>query len=167
LVTFFREQAAQYHEAAFLVKQTRARLLQLIEQKKRKALEGQDVEPCITRNGSIGEQLPLELIGGLFGREQQQRRPIGIGCQRLPDFHEATECLAAAGGSQKKARLHDKDLTAKERDSKAEFDVEVAILKVQPWRDFRFNMANEYEKFFMVKLKKTPVNIKETLTFKC
>ncbi len=59
-----------------------------------------------SRCRGIGEQLPFELERGLFGRQQDQRRTFGIFAQRITDFRQTAERLAAAGGAEKEACLH-------------------------------------------------------------
>jgi hypothetical protein len=60
---------------------------------------------AVERRG--GEQLAFELERGLFGREQNQWRACGCGGERGTDFRAAAEGFAAAGGTEKKACLHD------------------------------------------------------------
>jgi hypothetical protein len=52
------------------------------------------------------KQLPFELEGGLFGRQQDERWTIRACPQGGADFGKAAEGLAAAGGTEEEAHLH-------------------------------------------------------------
>ena len=105
-VALFGEQTAQDHEAAFLVEHSGSGFLQLGEDELREALEGKNVEAGVSGQGWVREQLALELVGGLLGRDEQQRRAFGGIGERVADFLEAAKRLAAARGAQDEARLH-------------------------------------------------------------
>ena len=101
------EQRAQDHDAAFVVQLFRRRDVQFFKDKLREALEGENLQARVAVKRIIGEQLALELEGGLFGREKNERRACGIFLERGTDFGEAAEGFTAAGGAEEKARLHD------------------------------------------------------------
>ena len=90
----------------------------MIEDEKSQALEGKNEEPRVAREGRPGEQLALELIRGLLGRDEQQGRAVGRGGKRGADFSEAAKGLAAAGGSEEKARLHGNVLAQRRAEAK-------------------------------------------------
>jgi hypothetical protein len=102
-----QEQRTQNHDAAFVGQKFRRRDVEFFKNETRETLEGQNVESRVTVQRIIGEQLAFKLEGGLFGREKNERRAFGIFFQCVADFGEAAEGFAAAGGSEKKARLHD------------------------------------------------------------
>ncbi len=69
-------------------------------------LEGKDLQARVAVERGVREQLAFKLKRGLFGREQNQRRAFRRGPQAGADFGQTAEGLAAAGGAEKKARLH-------------------------------------------------------------
>ncbi len=115
-----REQRAQDHDTALLVQEARRRFLQAVEQEEREAVEGQDVQARVTGGRGTGEQLALELIRRLLGRDEQERRPVRRGGQFPADFREAAKRLAAAGGSEDESCLHGTVLTQRRGDAKTQ-----------------------------------------------
>ena len=77
-----------------------------IQDESRGAFERQDMQTPESVKGIPGEQLPLELKGGLFGREQNQRPTFRRMNQLGADFGETAVCLAAAGGTEQEVDLH-------------------------------------------------------------
>jgi hypothetical protein len=71
------------------------------------------------------EQLAFELERGLFGREQNQRRAIGILAQGVADFGQTAEGFAAAGGAEKESRLHTGFFAQRRADAKKFINITV------------------------------------------
>ncbi len=105
------QQRAQHHDAAFIVQLVGRRDRQFFQDKSRQPVEGKNVQPRVTGQFPVGEQLAFELERGLFGRQQNQRPArLRLGAaifpQRGADFGKTAEGLAAAGGTEEKAHLH-------------------------------------------------------------
>jgi hypothetical protein len=100
------QQGAQHHDAAFVGQKFRRRDAELFQNESREPVEGKNVQSREAGNFAAGEQLTFELKCRLFGREQNQRRAVGIFPQRGADFLQTAERLAAAGGAEEKSRLH-------------------------------------------------------------
>jgi hypothetical protein len=100
------EQRAQHHDASFFGEKFGNRNAKLIENKFRKALEGENVQARVTGQIATGEKLAFQLEGRLLGREENERRAFRIAVQFFPDFAQATMRLAAASGAEKKTDLH-------------------------------------------------------------
>ena len=79
----------------------------MVEGELREPLEGKDSQARVALKRIVREQLAFELKRGLFGCEKNQRSAFGIFGQCGTHFREAAEGLAAAGGAEEKARLHD------------------------------------------------------------
>src|SRR5439155_18895567 len=73
----------------------------------RQALERKDEQPCVTRDGSVFEELPFELIRCLLRRNQQQRRAFLRNGEVVADVRKTTERLATPRRSQEQTDLHD------------------------------------------------------------
>jgi hypothetical protein len=101
------QQCTQNHCAAFIVQQFWRRDIKFFKNKLREPLKGKNVQPHVTVEGTMGEQLAFELESGLFGREKDKRRATGIVFEQGADFSEAAESFAAAGGAEKNSGLHD------------------------------------------------------------
>ena len=103
-----QQQGAQHHHAAFLGKQSRRhRDAERVEDEPREPLERKNVQPRVAlADGAVGKQLAFELKRGLFGREQNQRRAFRRCRQSGADFRQTAKCLAAAGRTEEKTRLH-------------------------------------------------------------
>ena len=71
-----QQQRAQHHYPTFLTQRGRRRDAQVVEDKLRQALEREDVQPGVTGQSWIREQLALKLKRRLFGREEYQRRAV-------------------------------------------------------------------------------------------
>ncbi len=100
------QQGAQHHHATFVVEPVGLRVGRFAEDELREAIKGKDLQPGVAVQFRIGEELAFELGGGLFGREQQERRAIGRRDQFTTNLREAAESLAAAGGAEQESRLH-------------------------------------------------------------
>ena len=99
-------QRPQNHDAPLLGERFRRVNLEVFQNELREPLEGQDVQPRVTLELRIAQQLTFELGSGLFGREQKQRRAVRRRDQFTADLRKAAEGLAAASGSEQKSRLH-------------------------------------------------------------
>ena len=106
LLVMPRQQCAQHHHAAFVIEQTRGRLAERGEQKIGEAVKRKNVQPRVTGQGVVREQLALDLKRGLFRREEQQRRPLRRALQLCADFLQALESFSSAGGAEQEADLH-------------------------------------------------------------
>src|SRR2546425_355348 len=68
--------------------------------------EGENLQSGIAGKRRISQQLPLQLISSLLRREQDQCRSVRRGRERLTNFRQATEGLAAPRWPQKQMHLH-------------------------------------------------------------
>ena len=92
----FCQQTAQHHEPALFVQHPGTFFLEPFEDKTSQALKRKDVKPGVTWDGGAVEQLLLQLIGALFGREQNQRRALGRFAERLSSLLQAAKSFSAA-----------------------------------------------------------------------
>ena len=81
--------------------------MELFKNELRQPVEGKNIQTRVAGNSGVAQQLALELEGGLFGCEQNQRIAIRRLRERGAYFSKAAEGLAAAGGAEEEARLHD------------------------------------------------------------
>ena len=110
------QQRAQHHYAAFVIEPA-GLCGGFSEYVFGETIEGKDLQPRVTVEFGIGEQLAFDLCGGLLGREQQEWRAVWRRDQLTADFREAAEGLAAASGAEQESRLHG-DVFNRKRDAR-------------------------------------------------
>jgi hypothetical protein len=100
------QEGAQHHHAPLLGEQRGPRPAQLFENKSGQALEGENLEARVAGQGGVAEELAFQLVGGLFGRQKNEGRPLRIVPQRGANFGQAPESFPGAGRTEEESRLH-------------------------------------------------------------
>jgi hypothetical protein len=99
VVAFSGKESPQDHDAAFLVEHRGGRFAQLSKSEMSEPFEGKDAEAAVADYGVIGKELAFELVGGLFGGDEDERRSFLGSGECGTDFGQATEGFSAAGGA--------------------------------------------------------------------
>jgi hypothetical protein len=100
------QQRAQNHDATFGGKDFGRRNLEFFQDEPGESLQGQNVQPRVTGDFTIRQQLTFNLERGLFGREKNQGFAARIVVQDAPDPRQAAAGFATAGRPEEKLHAH-------------------------------------------------------------
>ena len=101
-----RQQRVQHHDASVFGQERRLRLAGPCQHEFGQTLKGKNLQARVTLQIRIRQELPFQLEGGLFGRQQNERRPVRFRQQRLANFRQAAESFPRPGRTEQKARMH-------------------------------------------------------------
>ena len=102
-----QDQRAQHHDAALVVQLVGRRHRQLFQNKSRQPVERKNMQPRVAgTTPSPASNWRSSWNVACLGASRTSGGPSGHCLQRGADFGKAAERLAAAGGTEEKARLH-------------------------------------------------------------
>jgi hypothetical protein len=101
------QQGTQNHDPTFGGKHVWRGNVEFGEGKPRQAFKGKYLQPRVTGDVGIGQDLALDLEGRLFWGKKDQRPASRIVAQGGPNSGQTARGLAAASRSQEKFHAHD------------------------------------------------------------